>query len=68
MRNREELTKEERQKERAHRKRKIKEHLQHKELVRKEKNRELGVSLSGDRFAEKAMREKLAQKKKKGEK
>ena len=66
MRNREELTKEERQKERSHRKRKIKEHLQHKELARKEKNRELGVSLSGDRFMEKQMREKLAQKKKKG--
>jgi hypothetical protein len=50
MRDRAELTKEEKRKERAHRKRQIRSHLQHKETTRKEKNREKGIAQVGDRF------------------
>lgn len=44
LRDQDELTKEERRKERAKRKRSIKSHLKHKETVRKEKNREKGLA------------------------
>ena len=67
MRTKEELTKEERRKERAHRKRQIKSHLQHKEVARKEKNREKGIAQVGDRFMVKQIKEQIS-KKKKGEK
>lgn len=50
MRDKAELSKEEKHKERAHRKRQIKSHLQHKEIARKEKNREKGIAQVGDRF------------------
>lgn len=51
LRDKSELTKEERRKERATRKRKIKEHLHHKELAKKEKRRDQGVGMLADRFA-----------------
>ena len=44
MRDRAELTKGEKRKERAHRKRQIRSHLQHKEIKMKEKNREKGIA------------------------
>ena len=44
MRDRAELTKEEKRRERATRKRQIRQHLQHKETARKEKNREKGIA------------------------
>lgn len=50
LRDKDELSKEERRRERAHRKRSIKTHLKHKETNRKEKNREQGLGLVGDRF------------------
>ena len=49
MRDKAELTKEERHRERAHRKRQIGEHLKKKEIVRKEKNRAKGLALAGDK-------------------
>ena len=50
MRDRSELTKEEKRRERATKKRQIRQHLQHKEIARKEKNREKGIAQVGDRF------------------
>jgi hypothetical protein len=50
LREKDELTKEERRKARMQRKRKIKSHLVHKEEGRKERNREKGIALTGDRF------------------
>jgi hypothetical protein len=44
MRDRAELTKEEKRRERATKKRQIRQHLQHKEVARKEKNREKGIA------------------------
>ena len=44
MRDKAELTKEEKRRERAHKKRKIKSHLKHKEVALKEKNREKGIA------------------------
>jgi len=44
MRDRAELTKEERKRERAHRKRQIGEHLRKKEIKQKEKNRNEGLA------------------------
>lgn len=67
MRDKAELTKEEKHRERAHRKRSIKTHLHHKEIGRKEKNREKGLALVGDRFMVKQLQQKI-DKKKKGEK
>ena len=49
LREKSELSKEERHRERATRKRKIKAHLKHKELGKKEKRREQGVAMH-DRF------------------
>lgn len=49
LREKSELSKEERHKEHATRKRKIKAHLKHKELSKKEKRREQGVAMH-DRF------------------
>jgi len=49
LRDKSELTKEERRKERATRKRKIKEHLKHKELGKKEQRRNMGMAMH-DRF------------------
>jgi hypothetical protein len=57
------LTKEERRKERATRKRKIKTHLHKKELDQKEKRREMGVGLLADRFAMKDVKRKQDKKK-----
>ena len=44
MREKDELTKEEKKKERAHRKRSIRTHLKNKEIRIKEKNREKGIA------------------------
>ena len=44
MRDKDELTKEEKRRERANRKRKISSHLKHKEIAQKEKNREQGLA------------------------
>ncbi len=44
LRDKDELTKEEKRKERANRKRKISSHLKHKEIARKERNREQGIA------------------------
>jgi len=44
MREKDELTKEEKHRERAHRKRNIKSHLKAKEIRIKEKNREKGIA------------------------
>ena len=63
MRDKAELTKEEKQKERAHRKRQIKSHLKHKEIRIKEKIRDQGLGQS-DRFALKQVKEQMAKKKK----
>ena len=49
MRDKAELTKEERHRERAHRKRQIAEHLKKKEITKKEKNREQGLAQLGDK-------------------
>jgi hypothetical protein len=65
MREKVELTKEERHSERATRKRKIKNHLKHKELNKKEKRREMGVGLVADRFAMKDLKRKQEKKDKK---
>ena len=67
LRDKDELTKEEKRKERAHRKRSIKSHLKNKDIVRKEKNREQGIAQAGDRSLVKQVKEQIA-KKKKGEK
>ena len=64
MREKSELSKEERRKERATRKRKIKTHLQKKELVQKEKKRDMGVGMLVDRFAMKDVKRKADKKKK----
>ncbi|CDW79839.1 UNKNOWN [Stylonychia lemnae] len=64
LREKTELTKEERRKERATRKRKIKTHLHKKELVQKEKKREMGVGMLVDRFAMKDIKRKQDKKKK----
>lgn len=57
------MTKEERRKERATRKRKIKSHLKHKEIVQKEKKRASGIAMN-DKFELKQLHKK-AQKEKK---
>ena len=67
MRDKAELTKEERKRERAHRKRQIAEHLKKKEITKKEKNREQGLAQLGDKHLVKQVKEQM-QKKKKGEK
>lgn len=64
LREKTELTKEEKRHERATRKRKIKGHLKHKELQKKEKRRELGVGLVADRFSMKDIKRKQDKKKK----
>ena len=64
MREKDELTKEEKKRERAHRKRSIKTHLKHKEIKTKEKNREKGIAQVGDRFMVKQVKEQIAKKKK----
>lgn len=63
LREKSELTKEEKRQERATRKRKIKGHLKKKELDQKEKRRELGVGLLADRFAMKDVKRKQDKKK-----
>jgi hypothetical protein len=63
MRDKAELTKEEKQKERAHRKRQIKSHLKHKEIRIKEKIRDQGLG-QADRFALKQVKEQMQKKKK----
>ena len=50
LREKSELTKEEKRKERANRKRKIKTHLKNKEVDKKEKKREMGIGMLADRF------------------
>lgn len=57
MRDKAELTKEERHRERAHRKRQIGEHLRKKEIKTKEKRRQEGISLVGDKFLVKQVKE-----------
>jgi len=64
MRDKDELTKEEKARERAHRKRSIKSHLKHKEIRIKESNRSKGLAQVGDRFAVKQVKEKITKKKK----
>lgn len=64
MRDKDELTKEEKRRERAHRKRQIKAHLHDKAIKQKEKNREKGLALAGDRFAVREVQRSLNQKKK----
>lgn len=70
LREKSELTKEERRSERATRKRKIKAHLKHKEMTRKEQKRSQGVAMH-DRFELKQMAKKKkveeGKKPKKGE-
>lgn len=67
FRDKAELSKEEKRRERAHRKRSIKTHLKNKDIKQKEKNREKGLALVGDRFLVKQVKNQVA-KKKKGEK
>lgn len=50
LREKSELSKEERYKERQTRKRKIKSHLKHKELQQKEKKRDQGLAMHLDNF------------------
>ena len=64
MREKSELTKEEKLRERAHRKRQIRSHLQHKEKLRKEINREKGISQIGERFKVKEIQQQIDKKKK----
>lgn len=58
------MSKEERHKERATRKRKIKAHLKHKELSKKEKRRDQGVAMH-DRFEMRQVNKKKTEKGKK---
>ena len=67
MREKAELTKEEKREERRRRKRQIKSHLHHKSIKHKEGNRAKGIAQGGDRFMAKQLVERMA-KKKKGEK
>jgi len=64
MREKSELTKEEKRHERATRKRKIKSHLKHKEIDRKEKKRAQGVAMN-DRFESRQLVKKAAVQNKK---
>ena len=64
LREKSELSKEERHKERATRKRKIKAHLKHKELTKKEKRRDQGVAMH-DRFEQRHLTKKSLEKAKK---
>ena len=64
LREKSELSKEERHKERATRKRKIKAHLKHKELSKKEKRRDQGVAMH-DRFEMRQVNKKKTDKGKK---
>jgi hypothetical protein len=64
LREKSELSKEERHKERATRKRKIKAHLKHKELTKKEKRRDQGVAMH-DRFEARQVNKKNTEKGKK---
>ncbi len=57
LREKNELTKEEKRKERATRKRKIKSHLKHKELNKKEEKRNMGIAMN-DRFEMKQLNKK----------
>jgi len=50
MKDKDELTKEERRKQRQQRKRKIGTHMHKKEIKKKEENRDKGIALKGDRF------------------
>ena len=68
MREKTELTKEEKRQERRRRKSQIKSHLRHKEIKRKETNRAAGVAQGGDRFAAKQLAERAAMKKKREKK
>ena len=60
LREKTELTKEEKRKERANKKRKIKTHLKNKEVTKKEHKRELGVAMLTDRFNAKDVNRKKA--------
>ena len=62
LREKSELTKEERRHERATRKRKIKAHLKAKELTQKEQKRSAGVAMN-DRFEQRHINKKAAAKK-----
>mmetsp|Transcript_10546 Transcript_10546/g.17694 ORF Transcript_10546/g.17694 Transcript_10546/m.17694 type:complete len:164 (+) Transcript_10546:966-1457(+) len=64
LQEKDELTKEERRKERMQKKRKIKSHLHHKEITKKEKNREKGIAQIGDRFMVRQVQQQLDKKKK----
>ena len=59
LREKSELTKEEKRHERATRKRKIKAHLKHKEINQKEKKRSQGVAMN-DRFESRQLVKKAA--------
>lgn len=63
MREKSELSKEERRQERATRKRKIKSHLKHKETERKEVKRAQGIAMN-DRFEMRHLQKKAAAQKK----
>lgn len=69
LREKSELSKEERRQERATRKRKIKTHLKRKEIERKEQKRSQGVAMNNDRFEMRHLAKKAAanQKKQAGE-
>lgn len=64
LREKSELSKEERRKERATRKRKIKSHLKHKELTKKEQKRNIGMAMN-DRFEMKQVKKKDQKKEEK---
>ena len=64
MREKAELTKEEKREERRRRKRQIKSHLHHKSIKHKEGNRAKGIAQGGDRFMAKQLVERMAKKKK----
>ena len=68
MRDKAELTKEEKRQERRRRKSQIKSHLHHKDIKRKENNRAAGIAQGGDRFAAKQLAEKVAMRKKREKK
>lgn len=63
LRDKAELSKEDRHKERATRKRKIKSHLKHKEVTKKEHKREMGMAMH-DRFEAKHIKQSKKDKKK----
>ena len=68
MRDKSELSKEEKHKERRRRKQHISTHMKAKSIKQKEQNRVMGIAQGGDRFEAKRLAERSAMKKKKEKK